>query len=216
MLASLALAGPGPARAETVAGPASVIDGDRIAIRGEAIHLAGIDAPERGQTCADADGRRYPCGRAAETALAEKIVGRTLTCEAVAADRSFPTVARTIREDFAAELPADFEIRYRARLLERFEDELRPTQGVIEVLGRLSVPACVATSRAALRYAVEMSTNVPSPASFVSSVVPTAPMPQPTSSTVVPGVRGSRLSTMLRCRPFRPLRRHAFSSWPTV
>lgn len=60
--------------------------------------------------------------------------------------RSFPTVARSIREDFAAELPPDFEQRYRARLLERFETELRPTPGLIPMLGRLAVPACVATS----------------------------------------------------------------------
>lgn len=60
--------------------------------------------------------------------------------------RSFPTVARSIREDFGRALPEDFETRYRARLLERFEVELRPMPGLLEVLPRLAVPACVATS----------------------------------------------------------------------
>ena len=67
--------------------------------------------------------------------------------------RSFPTVARTIREEFATDLPADFEARYRARLLDRFETELRPTDGVLDVLRRLAVPACVATSSSPPRAA---------------------------------------------------------------
>ena len=60
--------------------------------------------------------------------------------------RSFPTVARAIREVFATDLDPDFETRYRVRLLERFETELRPTAGVLDVLHRLAAPACVATS----------------------------------------------------------------------
>ncbi|SPH17102.1 6-phosphogluconate phosphatase [Defluviimonas aquaemixtae] len=60
--------------------------------------------------------------------------------------RSFPTVAKMIREDLDRPLPADFEMRYRNRLLKRFETELRPTSGVVEVLDALNVAACVATS----------------------------------------------------------------------
>lgn len=67
--------------------------------------------------------------------------------------RSFPTVARTIREAFGLDLPTDFEARYRARLLERFEAELRPTEGVVEMLERLAVRACVATSSSPPRAA---------------------------------------------------------------
>ena len=67
--------------------------------------------------------------------------------------RSFPTVARIIGDVFATDLPPDFEARYRARLLDRFETELRPTAGVLDVLGRLAVPACVATSSSPPRAA---------------------------------------------------------------
>ena len=67
--------------------------------------------------------------------------------------RSFPAVAQSIRDDFGIPLPADFEARYRARLLERFESELRPTQGIVKLLARLAVPACVATSSSPPRAA---------------------------------------------------------------
>ena len=67
--------------------------------------------------------------------------------------RSFPAVAQSIRESFGIPLPPDFEARYRARLLDRFEAELRPTEGVVELLGRLAVPACVATSSSPPRAA---------------------------------------------------------------
>jgi HAD superfamily hydrolase (TIGR01509 family) len=60
--------------------------------------------------------------------------------------RSFPTVAKTLRETFARELPADFEATYRARLLSRFEVELKPTAGLLPFLQRLTVRSCVATS----------------------------------------------------------------------
>ena len=67
--------------------------------------------------------------------------------------RSFPTVATLIRDSFGVALPPDFEARYRARLLARFESELRPTPGILDLLGRLAVPACVATSSSPQRAA---------------------------------------------------------------
>lgn len=67
--------------------------------------------------------------------------------------RSFPTVARTIREDFDRDLPADFEQRYRADLLARFETELRPTPGIAALLARVRPLTCVATSSSPPRAA---------------------------------------------------------------
>jgi HAD superfamily hydrolase (TIGR01509 family) len=67
--------------------------------------------------------------------------------------RSFPTVAQVIRDSFKVSLPADFEARYRARLLERFEIDLRPTPGIHDLLGRLTVSRCVATSSSPPRAA---------------------------------------------------------------
>lgn len=60
--------------------------------------------------------------------------------------RSFPTVARSIREAWGRPLPPGFEGEYRARLLRRFATELRPTPGAADVLRSCAVPFCVATS----------------------------------------------------------------------
>ncbi|WP_090109142.1 HAD family hydrolase [Limimaricola pyoseonensis] len=63
--------------------------------------------------------------------------------------RSFPVVARHIRETLGLDLGPDFEARYRARLLERFETALEPMPGIAAALAALAdrgVPACVATS----------------------------------------------------------------------
>jgi HAD superfamily hydrolase (TIGR01509 family) len=65
--------------------------------------------------------------------------------------RSYPTVMRTIREDFGVDLPPDFEDDYRARLLAAFERDLRPMPGARRVLESVRVPWCVATSSSRLR-----------------------------------------------------------------
>ncbi|GEP04774.1 thermonuclease family protein [Methylobacterium oxalidis] len=65
----------------TISGPATVIDGDTIELRGIRIRLYGIDAPEAAQTCEDSAGRSYRCGRAAAHALAGRIGSGTVTCE---------------------------------------------------------------------------------------------------------------------------------------
>jgi HAD superfamily hydrolase (TIGR01509 family) len=67
--------------------------------------------------------------------------------------RSFPSVAKTIRETFELDLPADFEQTYRAILLDRFSRELRPTPGLVLMLERLTLPKCVATSSSPPRAA---------------------------------------------------------------
>ena len=89
--------------------------------------------------------------------------------------RSFPAVAQSIREDFGIPLSSDFEARYRARLLDRFEAELRPTEGVVKVLGRLALPACVATSSSPQRAARSLSVTGLDrflPRVFTASLVP--------------------------------------------
>jgi HAD superfamily hydrolase (TIGR01509 family) len=67
--------------------------------------------------------------------------------------RSFPTVAQIIRERFALVLPPSFEARYRARLLEQFETELRTTPGLLQLLPRIGCRSCVATSSSPPRVA---------------------------------------------------------------
>ncbi|MGB3407787.1 MAG: HAD family hydrolase [Jannaschia sp.] len=65
--------------------------------------------------------------------------------------RSFPTVAAEIREVHGTRLPEGFEATYRARLLTRFEADLRVTDGIEAVLDALNMPSCVATSSSPAR-----------------------------------------------------------------
>lgn len=60
--------------------------------------------------------------------------------------RSYPTVLQQVRRAFGLDLPADFETRYRERLLAAFEREMKVMPGVTALLDRLALPWCVATS----------------------------------------------------------------------
>jgi endonuclease YncB( thermonuclease family) len=70
-----------------VTGRAKIVDGDSLEISGERIRLFGIDAPESRQTCRDARGESYACGREAARALSAFIAGRPVTCTPVDHDR---------------------------------------------------------------------------------------------------------------------------------
>ena len=74
-----------------------VIDGDSLTVRQGAdtiaIRLTGLDAVEYRQDCERPDGTRWPCGRAARTAL-ETLAGHgPLHCEFAAKDRYHRTLA---------------------------------------------------------------------------------------------------------------------------
>ena len=60
--------------------------------------------------------------------------------------RSYPTVMDQIRREFGLNLPPEFEEQYRQRLLAAFEQELQIMPHVKDVLTRMAVPWCVATS----------------------------------------------------------------------
>ncbi len=81
-------------------GRASVIDGDTIEILGRRIRLNGVDAPESWQTCKDAAGKTYRCGKDAAFALADFLdASQPVTCLAVSRDRYKRTVADCFRAD---------------------------------------------------------------------------------------------------------------------
>lgn len=67
--------------------------------------------------------------------------------------RSYPVVLAEIRDRFGVRLPDRFEADYRARLLAAFARDLRIMPGVADVLARLKVPFCVATSSSPERVA---------------------------------------------------------------
>lgn len=84
---SFLLSPPRAESAETLAGRATVIDGDTIEIAGTHIRLEGIDAPEKAQTC----GRRWlgswSCGEAASKELGKLIGSRRVDCESRGHDK---------------------------------------------------------------------------------------------------------------------------------
>lgn len=64
-----------------------VVDGDTLRLGDRTVRLARIDAPERGQACADAAGRAFDCGAAAAEALSRLVDGRSVLCIVSGRDR---------------------------------------------------------------------------------------------------------------------------------
>ena len=83
----------GAALAQEILGRASVVDGDILELQGVRIRLWGVDAVESSQTCLDASGKPWPCGRRAAFALADFLGQRTVRCERKDTDRYGRTVA---------------------------------------------------------------------------------------------------------------------------
>jgi endonuclease YncB( thermonuclease family) len=82
---------PGPPLA--LAGIARVVDGDTVNIRGVAIRLYGIDAPESKQTC-ELNGQSYACGAQATEALIMLLGARPVECTETGRDRNHRIIAR--------------------------------------------------------------------------------------------------------------------------
>lgn len=61
-------------------------DGDSLYVDNLEIRLSGIDAPERDQTCYDANNREYACGQESLAAL-RLMIGEGLRCEKVITDK---------------------------------------------------------------------------------------------------------------------------------
>jgi len=83
----------------TVVGNAHVIDGDTIDIGATRIRLEAIDAPELEQSCNDAQGRAWRCGRRAADELRDYVSGQALTCEPTRLDRYSRVLATCFRPD---------------------------------------------------------------------------------------------------------------------
>lgn len=88
----LFLLGPGLTGAQAgnvVSGMPTIIDGDSLAVSGERFQLHGIDAPEPGELCEKANGKRFDCGRIARSALLDLTAGVEVICQTV--DSAFAT-----------------------------------------------------------------------------------------------------------------------------
>jgi endonuclease YncB( thermonuclease family) len=76
-------------------------DGDSLRAGDERIRLIGVDAPELSQTCRDAQGAQWECGRAARTRMAALVARGTVACNARGRDRYGRTLAVCSSGDIA-------------------------------------------------------------------------------------------------------------------
>lgn len=83
---AILLCGCAPALAADIEGEAKPVDGDSFDIE---IRIFGIDTPETAQTCKDAEGRDYPCGRIASDAMAALLKDKTVVCEKQDQDKRY-------------------------------------------------------------------------------------------------------------------------------
>ena len=65
---------------QMVRGKPKILDGDTVVVGGNKIRLSGIDAPERQQTCTNAQKEPYPCGEIATQKLREHIGDGSVSC----------------------------------------------------------------------------------------------------------------------------------------
>jgi endonuclease YncB( thermonuclease family) len=73
---------------------AKVKDGDTLVVNSTTFRLYGIDAPEYRQSCKDAKGTDWPCGKAARSQLEAYVHPGSITCEPKAEDRYGRKVAK--------------------------------------------------------------------------------------------------------------------------
>ena len=71
----------------SLAGSPRVVDGDSLDFGDERTRILGIDAPELDQTCLDAGGVSWPCGREAREELRAIIGGGQVACKGERRDR---------------------------------------------------------------------------------------------------------------------------------
>ncbi|MFK7752916.1 MAG: thermonuclease family protein [Sedimentitalea sp.] len=68
-------------------GAVRVIDADTWDVGGQRVRLFGIDAPELSQTCTNATGGDWPCGRWASEQVRVQYNGRNADCDQITIDR---------------------------------------------------------------------------------------------------------------------------------
>ena len=77
-----------------VSGAARASDGDSFRLGQDRVRLLGLDAPELAQLCAGADGRDWPCGRAARDRMASLLASGPVDCRPEDTDQYSRLLAR--------------------------------------------------------------------------------------------------------------------------
>lgn len=108
-------------------GAIRVADGDSFSLGARKLRLNGIDSPEYRQTCADAQGRPWDCGKAARAALERLLLEPGLKCDAGARDRYNRALARCttdVTDDVAAaQVRAGFAMTHEFEGMRDYGDE---------------------------------------------------------------------------------------------
>ena len=104
-----------------------IVDGDSLRSGDLQIRIHGIDAPEMRQSCVDARGRSWACGKAARTAMSEILsTAAQLECELRDVDRYGRLVMRCMAGDTdiaAALVRRGLALAYRRYATDYVEDE---------------------------------------------------------------------------------------------
>ena len=111
-----------------VTGPATVIDASHLEVAGRQFKIYGIDAPDLDQTCADGQGKDYPCGIEARRSLAKLVQGTEVSCQPRGPNQINETLATCSagKTDLAEALvAAGWALADRPRTLYYEEDELK-------------------------------------------------------------------------------------------
>jgi endonuclease YncB( thermonuclease family) len=97
----------GEALGPPITGHAVVTDGDSLRIENTPIRLAGIDAPELGQSCTGPSNVEWPCGIEARQQLARRIGDEPVSCREIKIDPYHRIVAQCTAangDDLSAEM----------------------------------------------------------------------------------------------------------------
>lgn len=77
-----------------ISGRAVAVNGDTLRLDGRLIGLAGVEAPDRGQSCTKSGNRRWRCGIAATEALAQKLRRLPVACAPTGSEERGRQLAR--------------------------------------------------------------------------------------------------------------------------
>jgi endonuclease YncB( thermonuclease family) len=86
-------------------GEVVVVDGDSLRIGEYAVRLAGIDAPELGQSCTGPGNIEWECGREARRELARQIDAKPVSCRDITIDE-YDRIVATCTSASGADLSA--------------------------------------------------------------------------------------------------------------